>query len=125
MPTAMIKAAKPPPLMTGCACEQGSAPFTQFDSRSVGCDETDGRYADVTLYRCRTCARIWLRYMVEYEAFSRSGRWARGLISEAAAEDMTPERAVDHLNGLDWYLYGGSYFDGIVGRRSGPMRWGP
>ena len=37
----------------------------------------------------------------------------------------TPEKAVNHLNGLEWYLYGGSYFDGIVGRRSGPMRWGP
>ena len=39
--------------------------------------------------------------------------------------DLKLEKAVDHLNGLEWYLYGGSYFDGIVGRRSGPMRWGP
>lgn len=35
-----------------------------------------------------------------------------------------PENVVDHLDGLECYLYGGSYFDGIVARRSGPMRWG-
>ena len=125
MSAPMIEAAKPPPHMTGCVCEQGSARFNEFDAKAVGCDETEGRFAEVTLNRCRTCNRLWLRYMVEYEAFSRSGRWARGLISEAAAETMTPERAVEHLIGLEWYLYGGSYFDGIVGRRRGHMRWGP
>ena len=116
---------KPPPRMTGCVCEQGSAPYTQFESRNLGCDETEGRFADVSVNRCRSCSRLWLRYLVEYEAFSRSGRWARGLIGEDAAVAITPEAAVAHLNGLEWYLYGGSYFDGIVGRRSGPMRWGP
>ena len=125
MSAPMTEAAKPPPQMTGCACEQGSARFTQFDTKPLGCDETEGRFADVTLNRCRACHRLWLRYLVEYEAFSRSGRWARGLISEDAAQAMTPERAVEHLNALEWYLYGGSYFDGIAGRRSGPMRWGP
>jgi hypothetical protein len=124
-PTTEATPAPKPPQMTGCACEQGTARFTQFESRNVGCDETEGRFADVTLERCKTCRRLWLRYLVEYEAFSRSGRWARGLISEADAAAITPETAVAHLNGLQWYLYGGSYFDGIPGRRSGPMRWAP
>lgn len=114
-------AAKPPPHMTGCVCEQGSARFSQFETQGVGCDETEGRFADVTLNRCRSCGRLWLRYLVEYEAL----RWARGLIGEEAAQSITPQAAVDHLNGLEWYLYGGSYFDGICGRRSGTMRWGP
>ena len=121
----MTDATKPPPQMTGCVCEQGGARFTEFESRDVGCDETEGRFAEVTLNRCRTCGRTWLRYLVEYEAFSRSGRWARGLINDDAAKTITPETAVAHLDGLEWYLYGGSYFDGISGRRSGPMRWGP
>ena len=120
----MRKAAPPPPPPTGCLCERADAWFTQFDARPVGCDETEGRYADVELWRCRTCRRLWLRYLVEYESFGRSGRWARGLISEEVAATMTPERAVDHLNGLGWYLYGGSYFNGVTGRRSGPMPWG-
>jgi hypothetical protein len=121
----MTDATKSPPQMTGCVCEHGGARFTEFESRDVGCDETEGRFAAVTLNRCRTCGRTWLRYLVEYEAFSRSGRWARGLINDDAAKTITPETAVAHLDGLEWYLYGGSYFDGISGRRSGPMRWGP
>jgi hypothetical protein len=123
--TEAVPAVKPPPHMTGCVCEQGGARFTEFETQDVGCDETEGRFADVTLNRCRSCGRLWLRYLVEYEAFSRSGRWARGLIGEEAAQSITPQAAVDHLNGLEWYLYGGSYFDGISGRRSGTMRWGP
>ena len=67
-----------------------------------------GRFADATLNRCRSCGRLWLRYLVEYEVFSRSGRWARGLISDEAAQTITPETAAPFLNGLDWYLYGGS-----------------
>lgn len=120
----MTDTANPPPRRTGCLCEQADASYSQFETEVLGCDETEGRFADVTLNRCRTCRRLWLRYLVEYEAFSRSGRWARGLISEGAAAAMTPEHAVDHLNGLGWYLYGGSYFDGAVGSRSGPMHWG-
>lgn len=89
----------------------------------MGCDETAGRFAEVTLNRCRTCGRLWLRYLVEYEHYSRSGRWARGLIDEAAAAAITPQTAADHIDGLDWYLYGGSYFD-TSGRRTGPMPWG-
>jgi hypothetical protein len=123
--TEAVPAVKPPPHMTGCVCEQGGARFTEFETQDVGCDETEGRFADVTLKRCRSCGRLWLRYLVEYEAFSRSGRWARGLIGEEAAQSITPQAAVDHLNGLEWYLYGGPYFDGISGRRSGTMRWGP
>jgi hypothetical protein len=114
-----------PASLTGCACEHGSASYRRFESRDLGCDETDGRFAEVTLDRCRTCGRLWLRYLVEYEAFSRSGRWARGLISDDAASTITPEAAVPYLNRLDWYLYGGSYFHGLAGVRSGPMQWGP
>jgi len=109
----------PPP----CACEDPAAPRDQFLAFQYGCDETGGRYADVTLSRCRECRRIWLRYSVEYESFSRSGRWARGIITEAQAETLTPETAADCLAGLDWYLYGGSYFDGRSGRRKGSMHW--
>ncbi len=109
--------------MTRCVCEQASARHTQFESHEVGCDATQGRFAEVTLNRCRTCGQLWLRYLVEYEAFSRSGRWARGLIDEATASAITPETAASHLDHLEWYLYGGSYFDGVSGRRTGPMHW--
>lgn len=112
-----------PFVSTGCACQQSDARYTQFETREVGWDETNGRYGLVTLKRCRSCRRLWLHYHVEYEAFSGSGRWARGLIRADVAEAITPEAAVPYLHGLEWYLYGGSYFDGVSGRRSGPMIW--
>jgi hypothetical protein len=34
---------------------------------------------------------LWLRYLVEYDAFSRSGRWAEAPIEEGAAAMMTPQ----------------------------------
>lgn len=73
--------------------------------------------------RCVHCQRLWLRYAVEYEGFSRSGRWARGLISETEAEVIEPAGAPGHLEQLPSYLYGGSYFDGKCGEHSGAMSW--
>lgn len=73
--------------------------------------------------RCVHCQRLWLHYFVEYESFSRSGRWARGLISAAEAEVIAPADAVAHLERLPRYLYGGSYFDGLAGVRTGWMYW--
>jgi hypothetical protein len=108
-----------------CVCGQPQATHDCFDNKAVGVDPTEGRYAEVSLRRCRRCSRLWLRYFVEYESFSRSGRWARGLISERDAETITPEAAAPYLARLPWYLYGGSYFDGVPGRRSGGMIWGP
>ena len=110
--------------INGCACEDAAAPHTQFETLRRGCDETDGRYAEDSMARCRTCHRIWLRYFVEYESFSRSARWARGLITDHQAATLAPEAAADCLANLPWHLYGGSYFDGRSGRRSGPMHWG-
>lgn len=113
------------PSLAECYCADGRARAKQFEAREVGCDETGGRFADVTLNRCLLCDRLWIRYLVEYEAISQSGRWARGLIDADAARSITPQTALPHLYGLDWYLYGGSYFGGQPARRSGPMYWGP
>jgi len=94
-----------------------------IDERHIGCDKTDGRFADVTIRRCSRCRRLWLRYQVEYEAFSRSGRWAEAPIDEAAAMTMTPEAAPDFLNRAEFYLFGGSHFGHAGRRRSGPISW--
>jgi len=107
-----------------CGCENATAPYTHFTTREVGRDDTEGRFADVDIEQCVVCGRHWLRYHVEHEAFSRSGRWARGLVSADLAATITPEEAAPYLHSLDWYLYGGSYFGGTSGRRRGPMNWG-
>jgi hypothetical protein len=84
---------------------------------------TNGRYADVEITACVTCSQLWLRYFVEYEAFTSSGRWARGMIDVEAAKSIKPEEAPDFLARLPAYLFGGSFFDGKSGVRAGPMHW--
>jgi hypothetical protein len=87
-------------------------------------DVTEGRYADVSIRQCRTCGQLWLRYFVEYESFSRSGRWGRGRIDPVTAQSIRPEEGAQFLADLPSYLYGGSWFDGEEGERSGAMHWG-
>lgn len=107
-----------------CACCLATASSQQFETfRNVGIDETDGRYAEVKILRCVECQGLWLRYFVEYEAFSRSGRWARGSVSEAEATAITPAAAGSAFEHMLGYLYGGSYF-GSSGSRRGRMPWG-
>lgn len=91
--------------------------------RVVGIDETDGRFADVAIFKCDACGRLWLRYFVEHEAFSASGKWARGVVSDELAQTITPQAAALALAALPSYIYGGSYFSGKVSRGSGTMTW--
>jgi len=102
------------------------AKYQQFRTwRELEPDPTDGRYADVSILQCVTCDRLWLQYMVEYEAFSKSGRWARGEIQSASAAKIKSNEATDFLAVLPTYFYGGSYFSGQSGARCGSMQWGP
>ena len=57
-----------------CPCRHSGVSYRQFSPfRSVGVDETEGRYAEVSIDECRERQLLWLRYAVEYESFSRSG----------------------------------------------------
>lgn len=100
-----------------CICLDLPLPFYHYEElKHIGVDLINGRYGQVTLKRCLHCQRLWLHYFVEYEAFSRSGRYFMGVITPQAAETITAETAVEYLESLDWHLYGGSYFDGKAGR---------
>jgi len=108
-----------------CKCSSTNPRFDQFRPYiDVGVDETQGRFADVSVDECANCGALWLRYHVEYEGFSRSGRWARGRIDLKAAEAITPERASDLLAELPDYVCGGSYLDAHRNVGSGRMYWG-
>lgn len=94
-----------------CVCLDEPQPADTYDTvHDVGVDETNGRYADVRVLRCKHCGRHWLHYQAEYEHFSNSGRYFMGLISFEKARNLLPEKAVDYLQSLEWHLYGGSYF---------------
>ncbi len=85
----------------------------------------DANYAQVSILACPACGQHWLRYFYEVEAFTASGRWYLGAISVELADKMTAAQAKAELEGLDWYFYGGSYFDGRIGRASGEILRNP
>ena len=95
--------------------------FEDFVSEPVGVDDTDGRFGEVSIETCRACGSKWLRYFVEREAFSRSGRWYRGLVPPDAIQSVRPEDAVELLCSLAWHFYGGSYFESTGQQGSGPI----
>lgn len=101
------------------SCCQPPFDHQQFEVQTIGVDPTLGRFADVRLERCRTCNQVWLCYHYAYEGFSHSGRWYRGLLNETQVSQVTAETAVALLQQLDWYFYGGSYFNSL-GRKGYP-----
>jgi hypothetical protein len=107
--------------MTDCVCMHPPFDYRDFSSVSVGTDETNGRFADVTIDACNKCQSKWLRYFVEYAGFSQSGRWYRGQVSDEVARTVTPESAVAVLEKLGSYFYGGSYFRSTGARGSGRL----
>lgn len=92
--------------------------YTTYESRPLGIDDTNGRYADVTLNTCVHCGKVWVKYHVEFESFSYSGRWYMGEVTEEVLKTLTPENTVAYLESLPHYFYGGSYFKspGMHGR---------
>jgi len=102
-----------------CVTRQGTG--RSVDERHIGTDRTNGRFADVTVKRCAACRRLWLRYQVEYESTSHSGRWAEGIVDEATATRITPENAANVLSSLPWQIYGGSWFGHAGEKREGPI----
>ncbi|MEO7178737.1 MAG: hypothetical protein ABIW83_07825 [Allosphingosinicella sp.] len=113
-----------PHVETDCNCLSIEGLFSLgMPWRVVGVDETGGRFADVAIFKCEACGRLWLHYLVEHEAFRASGKWARGVVSAELARTITPQIAAVTLAALPSYIYGGSYFSGKVARGSGPMPW--
>lgn len=99
-----------------CGCMEPAGRWN-FEETRIGIDKTKGRYGEVSIRQCKECNNVWLHYQVEYEAFSKSGRWFRGLISPDLAKTTSPETAVQELAQLEWYFYGGSRF-GHSGERA-------
>ena len=102
--------------MSECNCMNPTFRSVGSDKVFLGIDKTNGRFGEVSVGTCKACGRAWLQYFVEYEAFSRSGRWYRGLVSPEILDSLKPSDAPEVLAQLPWYFYGGSFFD-TTGRR--------
>jgi hypothetical protein len=104
-----------------CRCMTPPFDYRDFHSVPVGIDTTNGRCGEVSIETCKRCGAEWLHYLVEYEGFTGSGRWYRGLLAEEMRGSLTPERAVTLLEALPWHFYGGSFFHSTGRRGSGPI----
>jgi hypothetical protein len=96
--------------MNECKCMTPPFNYTDFDTKFIGIDETNGRFGEVSVKTCKLCGSEWLHYLVQYEAFTASGRWYRGLVSQEILKTVIPETAVEILERLPWHFFGGSYF---------------
>jgi len=98
-----------------CSCWSGDAPYTSYEERRVG---MDGDFGEVTVLRCKSCGRFWLKYLMEYEHLSAAGRWFLGSIRPEVARSLKASQAKRVLESLEWYYRGGSAFGGKVIRTS-------
>lgn len=94
----------------GCLCEKPELNHTDYRSSEVGTVQTNGKKIDVSILQCKLCQRIWIKYCVEFENSPDSGRWYKGIITKKDVTGATVENALDHLENMDWYLYGGDFF---------------
>jgi hypothetical protein len=105
-----------------CPCCRAPLRYDRYDEVAfLGVDATAGRYGEVSLLRCKACGQYWLRYALEYEHLAASGRFFLGPIAPQVARGVAPEAAVEYLESLDWYLFGGSYFRGAGRSSGGPL----
>lgn len=82
---------------TGCECFEAAGGPVNPEVRFNGVDTTNSNYGDVTLSKCTRCSTVWLRFFIEYESFSRSGRWYRAPIPPERLSEVTAESAVSIL----------------------------
>lgn len=104
---------------TNCVCMHPPLHFEDFDVQPLACSgEEPPHGGEVSVETCRHCGTKWLKYFVEYPAFTASGRWCRGAVTNEELAYLSPASSLSFLEGLPWYLYGGSFFKstGMVGR---------
>ena len=82
----------------------------------------DSHFGEVSVLRCPECAQLWVRYLIENEGFTASGRWYLGAITPAQLLNLTSDCCLSLLGQLDSYFVGGSAFDGKWYKQSGPIR---
>jgi hypothetical protein len=104
-----------------CRCLAGWTHYSDFDERPVGVDTLEGRFGDVSIHTCRRCGQRWLHYHYEHEAFSGSGRWWRGPVTQDQAGAVTAASALQVLGSLPFYYTGGSSRDGRIDKLHGQI----
>ena len=101
------------------ACDCSEAPRVHRTLiKWLGMDE---EYTEVSILACNRCGQHWLHLLIELEGFTASGRWYEGAITAEQAEQVSAENGQAMLEGLSWYFYGGSYYNGRTGKTAGKI----
>lgn len=79
---------------------------------------TDVRYGEASITVCNACRSHWLVYQIEFEGFTQSGRWYRGLLPPFQGTKIEPDDVPAYLESLPWFFVGGPYF-GHTGKKGG------
>ena len=82
----------------------------------------DFNYGEVSINTCKKCKTKWLKYLIEEEHYTKSGRWWRVPIDISIANSLTAENAKELLESLDWSFIGGSYYDGKIRKIEKPIK---
>jgi transposase-like protein len=94
-----------------CPCKAPQCNAENFNFSFWATDTTNNRFAEISIYTCKHCNSQWVHYFVEYEAYSKSGRWYRCRITPLQLQQLTANNTVDFLEQAADYFYGGSYFN--------------
>lgn len=97
--------------MSECRCMNPPFYYLDFESISLGEDETDKvNSTEVTIETCKSCGSKWLRYFFEHPLFAHSATWYRGLITDEIARSVRADNAIALIESLEWYFRGGSFY---------------
>lgn len=93
----------------GCGCEKPNQTSADYRTSKIGTDLTDSRNAEVDVLQCKLCQRIWIIYSLGADSLP-SAKCFKGIVAKKDLSAITPENALQHLENLEWYIYGGADF---------------
>ena len=101
-----------------CICD--SPPFNYKNYLNIV--EFNKGDAEIEIKKCKYCHQNWLRYYVDYNLpYIKTGRWYLGKIQEIEISKITFENAIYYLEKLEWYYYGGTYFNSLGKKGNGKL----
>lgn len=91
--------------LTRCKCEEPPFFYLDYDRTEMGMDSMLG---DVATDTCKTCGRVWLKYMLDEAHYKNSGRWWRVELTDGPVD---LEKAKEYIERKDSCFVGGSFHD--------------
>ena len=104
-----------------CPCRSPPFHHADFEVEPLG---MDGQFADVSIHTCKRCGTEWLKYLLEDEAFPRSGRWWRVEVPAPRDPILRAGTARDFIERQAGGFAGGSGFESTGHRIVAPIRIG-